>query len=158
MFPLLLLAFIVVPIAEIYVIIQVGVGDRGWNTIGLFCSTAWVGAWLVRREGFSILAQVQQSLACRRLPTNPLIDGLLVLVAGALMLTPGFLTDGVGLLLLARRCARSCALPGAFAGRVQVSGVRFGPGPGGGVTDVGSSDVTDRPEPPGAIELGPIDD
>ena len=99
MFRFLLLAFIVVPIVELYLIFQVGSVIGGWETFGLLILDSIIGAWLVRREGFSILAKVQDSLTKGEAPTNSIIDGLLVLVAGALMLTPGFLTDGVGLVL-----------------------------------------------------------
>jgi UPF0716 protein FxsA len=168
-FRILLLAFIVVPIAELYVIIQVGSAIGGWETIGLLVLDSVVGAWLVRREGFSILAKVQGSLANGELPTNSLIDGLLVLVAGALMLTPGFLTDGLGLVLLlppSRTIVRT-ALKKRFAGRITVGGGPYG-GPfggrdGGGITDVRWTEnpptgPDGRDEPPGPIELGPVSD
>ncbi len=169
MFRFLVIAFLIVPIIEIYLIIQVGGAIGGWNTIGLLVLDSIIGAWLVRREGFSILAQVQMSLAKGKAPTNELIDGMLVLFAGALMLTPGFLTDGLGLLLLippTRAVVRN-AVKGRLAGRVQIGG--FGPGGFGGFgrrqwTDADSAVVDDDPhddpddDPPGAIELGPISD
>jgi UPF0716 protein FxsA len=158
-FRILLLAFLIVPIAELYVIIQIGSLIGGWETIGLLILDSVIGAWLVRREGFSILAKVQTSLARGELPTNPLIDGLLVLVAGALMLTPGFITDGVGLLLLLppTRAVVRTGLKRRFAGRITVAG--SGPFGRTGFTDVRGTDTTpddDGPdEPPGAIEMGP---
>ena len=166
MFRILLLAFIVVPIAELYVIIQVGSAIGGWETIGLLILDSVVGAWLVRREGFSILAKVQGSLANGELPTNSLIDGLLVLIAGALMLTPGFLTDGLGLVLLlppSRTVVRT-ALKRRFAGRITVAGGPYrGPFGGGDVTDVRwtdgpAPDADRRDDPSGPIELGPVSD
>lgn len=177
MFRILLLAFIVVPIAELYLIIQIGSVIGGWDTIGLLVLDSVVGAWLVRREGFSILAKVQGSLSRGEAPTDSLIDGLLVLVAGALMLTPGFLTDGVGLLLLlppSRAIVRTM-LKRRFAGRIAVAGSGFGGAGFGGAgfggpqwgeeewTDVRSTDTTvpdppEHDEPPGAIELGPSTD
>ena len=169
MFGLLALAFLVVPIVEIYLIIQVGSAIGGWETVGLLIVISVVGAWLVRFQGLAILARVQRSLAEGKLPTDPLIDGLLVLVAGALMLTPGFLTDGVGLLLLlppSRLVVRS-SLKKRFAGRVSVGGGAYG-GPFGGVqwtnVTVHDTDGTIREtdgwdEPPSdPIELGPADD
>lgn len=172
MFRFLVIAFIVVPIIEIYLIVQVDAAIGGWETLALLVLDSVIGAWLVRREGFSILAKVQTALGRGSLPTNELIDGMLVLFAGALMLTPGFLTDGLGFILLlppTRAVVRN-ALKRRFAGRISVGGGSFGApfgatfgGPG--VTDVQWSDVPadpddadDRDDPPGAIELGPIPD
>ncbi|MDG2025799.1 MAG: FxsA family protein [Acidimicrobiales bacterium] len=172
MFGFLLLLFAVVTLTEIWLIVQVNQVLGGWETFGLLILDSAIGAWLVKREGMSILAKIQRSLGEGELPTNALIDGLLVLVAGALMLTPGFLTDGLGLLLLlppTRAIVREI-LKKRFAWRVQVGGGAFaggfGPGfsPGsgfGGFTDVDASDISaedDGNEPPGAIELGPTSD
>ena len=169
MFGILALAFLVVPIVEIYLIIQVGSAIGGWETVGLLVLISVVGAWLVRFQGLAILARVQRSLSAGQLPTDPLIDGLLVLVAGALMLTPGFLTDGVGLLLLlppSRLVVRS-SLKKRFAGRVSVGGGAYG-GPFGAArwTDVTIHDTAGTirdadgwEDPPSdSIELGPADD
>lgn len=175
MFRFLVLAFIIVPIIEIYLIVQVGTAIGGWETVGLLVLDSVIGAWLVRREGFSILARVQAALGRGELPTNELIDGLLVLFAGALMLTPGFLTDGLGfaLLLPPSRAIVRTVLKARFAGRVSVGGGAYGApfeaGFGGtGFTDVRWTDVTvdgeddtvvgEDDDPPGAIELGPISD
>jgi UPF0716 protein FxsA len=152
-FGLLALAFLVVPIVEIYLIIQVGSAIGGLETVGLLILVSVVGAWLVRHQGLTILARLQQSLARGEMPTDPLIDGLLVLLAGALMLTPGFLTDAVGLFLLlppTRLLART-ALKRRFAGRISVGRGAYG----GPFRDVRWTDVTvydhrhdddDRPE------------
>jgi UPF0716 protein FxsA len=167
-FRFLVIAFIIVPIAEIYLIVQVDAAIGGWETLGLLVLDSVIGAWLVRREGFSILARVQAALARGELPTNELIDGLLVLFAGALMLTPGFLTDGLGFVLLLppTRAVVRTILKTRFAGRVSVGGGTFGAPfgsgfAGPGFTDVPSTDVSPDDEdddPPGAIELGPISD
>ena len=100
MFVVLLIALLSVPLLELYVIIQVAGGVGTAQTIGLLVLVSVVGAWMVRRSGLGVLAQVQQRLSRGELPTVELVDGLLIVIAGALMLTPGFLTDGVGLLLL----------------------------------------------------------
>lgn len=175
MFRFLVIAFIIVPIIEIYLIVQVDAAIGGWETVGLLVLDSIIGAWLVRREGFSILAKVQTALGRGDLPTNELIDGMLVLFAGALMLTPGFLTDGLGFLLLlppSRAIVRN-ALKSRFAGRISVGGgaygASFGSSFGGpGFTDVHGTDVTthdrgddrddDGDDPPGAVELGPSSD
>lgn len=167
MFRFLVIAFIIVPIIEIYLIVQVGAALGGWETLGLLVLDSIVGAWLVRREGFSILARVQAALGRGELPTDELIDGLLVLLAGALMLTPGFLTDGLGFVLLLppTRAVVRTVLKTRFAGRVTVGGgaygTPFGASFGGaGFTDVSGTDVTvdGDDDPPGPIELGPISD
>jgi len=169
-FRFLVIAFSIVPITEIYLIVQVDAAIGGWETLGLLVLDSLVGAWLVRREGFSILAKVQGELGRGELPTNALIDGMLVLFAGALMLTPGFLTDALGFVLLlppTRAVVRNM-LKTQFAGRVNVAGGGvYGASFGGGgfadprFTDVPSSEVTiddDDDSPSGAIELGPASD
>lgn len=99
--PLLVLAFIVVPLVELYVIIQVGQVIGALPTIALLLFVSIAGAWLVKREGMRAWRRFRDALDAPRVPTKEVIDGALVLFAGALMLTPGFLTDIVGLLLLA---------------------------------------------------------
>ena len=96
----LFLIFVVTPIVELTVIVQVAGSTGVMNTIGLLILVSLVGAWLVRREGLGILRRAQAELAKGRMPGRELVDGLLVLLAGALMLTPGFVTDAVGLALL----------------------------------------------------------
>jgi UPF0716 protein FxsA len=164
-FRFLVITFLIVPIIEIYLIVQVGAAIGGWETLGLLVLDSVIGAWLVRREGFSILAGVQAALGRGELPTNELVDGLLVLFAGALMLTPGFLTDGFGFVLLLppSRAVVRTFLKARFAGRVSVGGGAYGASFGGaGFTDVRWTDVTtvddEGDDPPGAIELGPISD
>jgi len=96
----LFLIFVVTPIVELAVIVQVAGSTGVMNTIGLLVLVSLVGAWLVRCEGLGILRRAQAELAKGRMPGRELVDGLLVLLAGALMLTPGFVTDAVGLALL----------------------------------------------------------
>jgi UPF0716 protein FxsA len=97
---LLVLLFIVVPIAELYVIIQVGQALGVLETIGLLILVSVVGAWLAKREGLGVLRRVRQQLDAGRVPAGEVLDGFLILLAGALLLTPGFLTDVVAILLL----------------------------------------------------------
>ncbi len=97
---ILFLVFVVTPIVELAVIVQVAGSAGVLNTIGLLVLVSVVGAWLVRREGLGILRRAQREAAAGRIPGREIIDGLLVLGAGALMLTPGFVTDAVGLALL----------------------------------------------------------
>jgi UPF0716 protein FxsA len=96
----LVVLFLVLPIAELYVIVQVASGVGVLNTIGLLILVSVVGAWLCRREGMSVLGRLRAALDRYELPHRELVDGALVLFAGALLLTPGFLTDVLGVLLL----------------------------------------------------------
>lgn len=96
---LILLTFILVPIAEIAVFIEAGqIIGLGW-TLAVVLATAAAGTWLLRRQGLRVLAQTQARLNRGELPMGEMFTGLCLLVAGALLLTPGFLTDSVGLLL-----------------------------------------------------------
>ncbi|MBW3697307.1 membrane protein FxsA [Vibrio sp. T187] len=100
MFPILLLLFIFVPIIEIGLFIQVG-GFLGlWPTIGLVLVTAFVGASLVRSQGIQTLMSVQGRLQQGELPAQQILEGVMLAVAGVLLLTPGFMTDALGMLVL----------------------------------------------------------
>ncbi len=97
---LLLVAFVVVPIVEIYVIIQVGQVIGPWWTILLLVADSLFGAWLVRREGGRAWGALRSALDSGRMPSKELADGALILVGGTLMLAPGFVTDAFGILLI----------------------------------------------------------
>jgi UPF0716 protein FxsA len=94
---LLVLLFVVVPVAEIYLLIQVGQVIGGWWTVLLLLGSGFLGGYLVKREGARAWRALQTALAERRMPARELADGALVLVGGTLLLTPGFLTDAAGL-------------------------------------------------------------
>ena len=96
----LVLLFLLVPFVELYVIIQLGHAIGFGNTIAVMIIVSLVGAWLVKREGISALRKAQRELDAGRMPGKQLVDGLLILLAGALLLTPGFVTDVFGILLL----------------------------------------------------------
>jgi UPF0716 protein FxsA len=96
----LFLLFIVVPIAELYVIVQVAGGIGVLPTILLLIAVSVAGAWLVKWQGIVTLARFQRKVMSGQVPTAELVDGILVICAGALLLTPGFLTDLTGLALL----------------------------------------------------------
>ncbi|WP_342607714.1 FxsA family protein [Vibrio tritonius] len=100
MFPIILLLFIAVPIVEISLFIQVGHVLGVWPTIGLVLLTAFVGASLVRSQGIQTLMSVQQRLQQGELPAQQIFEGVVLVVAGLLLLTPGFLTDCTGMILL----------------------------------------------------------
>lgn len=97
---LLAVAFLVVPLLELFVIIQVGSAIGALNTIGLLVVVSVVGGWLMKREGLAVIRRVQDSLHAGIVPATEVVDGFLILLGGALMLTPGFLSDVVGLGLL----------------------------------------------------------
>jgi len=100
MFPLIATFFLAVPIIEIYLLIQVGqVIGAGW-TIMLVVLTAVIGVWLLRIQGMSTLTRAQRKLQENELPAREILEGMGLLVAGALLLTPGFFTDAVGFFLL----------------------------------------------------------
>ncbi|HEX9969497.1 MAG TPA: FxsA family protein [Acidimicrobiales bacterium] len=100
MLGVLALLFLVVPFAELYVLLQVGQWIGVGETIALLVVVSVVGAWLVKREGLGVLRRAQARLQEGTMPGRELVDGVLILFAGALLLTPGFLTDVVGVLLL----------------------------------------------------------
>ncbi len=100
MFAVLALLFLVVPFVELFVLIQVGHAIGALPTVGLLLVVAVVGAWLVKREGIGVVRRARDLLAAGEMPGRELVDGLLILFAGALMVTPGFFTDILGLALL----------------------------------------------------------
>ncbi len=100
MFPILLFLFIAVPVIEIALFIQVGGVLGVWPTIALGLLTAIVGASLVRSQGLQTLLTVQQRLAQGQLPAQQILEGVMLAVAGVLLLTPGFFTDILGMLVL----------------------------------------------------------
>lgn len=100
MFPVLAVLFLAVPLAELYVLIQVGQIIGGLETVGLLLLVSIVGAWLAKREGIGVLRRMQAAVNAGRVPGTELVDAFLILLAAALMLTPGFLTDIVAILLL----------------------------------------------------------
>ena len=100
MFFVAVLLLIVAPLVELYVIIQVAQSIGGWNTLGLLLLMGLVGGWLLKQQGLSVLRRIQTSVQAGRSPDKELVDGLLILVAGALMVAPGFIGDVIGYLLL----------------------------------------------------------
>ncbi|SPH23530.1 hypothetical protein DEA8626_02594 [Defluviimonas aquaemixtae] len=96
----LLIAFIAVPMIEIGLFIKVGGLIGLWPTLAIVLATAIAGSWLVRMQGSAALSRLRSSLNELRDPTEPIAHGAMILFAGALLLTPGFFTDTVGLLLL----------------------------------------------------------
>jgi UPF0716 protein FxsA len=96
----LVVLFVLVPLAELYVIIQVGQAFGALNTIALLILISMVGAWLMKREGINVWRRFQRQVETGHVPGRELADGVMILSAGALLMAPGFLTDAVGILLL----------------------------------------------------------
>jgi len=96
----LFLVFLAVPMIEIALFIQVGGLIGLWPTLAIVVLTAVLGTILVRSQGAQVLGRLRQSMSELKDPTEPLAEGAMILFAGALLLTPGFFTDSVGLLLL----------------------------------------------------------
>ena len=154
----LFVAFIVVPVVEIFLITQVA-GQLGWlETIMLVIGVSLVGAWLVKREGLSVIRRIRDSFSGARLPTEELADAGMIFFASALMLTPGFLTDALGLALLIPpiRAVLRPPVIRFFRNRIEIrtTGIRggFGPPPGFGRTvydarATAEADLTDITEP-----------
>jgi UPF0716 protein FxsA len=159
MFGLLALLFLVVPIAELYVIVQVAGGIGVPETILLLIAISVVGAWLAKREGIGVLRRMQLTVTQGRVPSSEIVDGALVLFAGALMITPGFLSDCLAILLLlppTRAVVRGAVLRRIRAGgRVIRVITTSGPAPrrAGGVWDVDGWE--DPPNPTDRPPLGP---
>ena len=89
--------FVVVPIAEIWLLIQLGQAVGPWWTILILLADGALGSWLVKREGGRAWAALSEALSSGRMPSKELADGALILVGGTLLVTPGFLSDLVGL-------------------------------------------------------------
>ncbi len=96
----LLLIFIAIPLIEIGLFIQLG-GFLGlWPTLAIVLITAIIGSWLVRAQGLQAMANIRNSMSGLADPSEALANGAMILLAGVLLLTPGFFTDGVGFLLM----------------------------------------------------------
>ena len=140
---LLVLLFIVVPIAELFVIIQVGEWIGVVPTLLLLLLDAVLGSWLLKREGRAAWRRFNQALAEKRIPGKEVADGFLVILGGALLIAPGFLTDILGVLLLIpvtravfrrilRRWTMGRVAVVGFPGAGGASWGGFGSGPRGG--------------------------
>ncbi len=100
MFLKLLILFIVIPIIEIAILVKIGSLLGFWPTMLIVIATGISGATLARIQGFLVLTRIRTELQMGRMPAEELIDGLLILIGGILLLTPGLLTDLMGFLML----------------------------------------------------------
>ena len=137
----LLAMFIAIPIIEIALFIEIGSWIGLWPTLAIVIVTAFAGTTLLRLQGFAVLQRSQEAIARNELPVQEVFDGICLLVAGILLLTPGFFTDGIGFLLFIPPFRRFAAIIiGRWLGRlgkISVSKGAFkdgqrGPGPGQG--------------------------
>ena len=88
--------FVVMTLLEIYVLVTVGQAIGGLSTVLLVIVTALIGSTLLRQQGWSTMAKAQQSIAEGKTPALEMLEGVVILVSGVLLLTPGFITDGLG--------------------------------------------------------------
>lgn len=100
MFLRLLLLFTIVPVIEIYLLIKAGSLIGGLPTVCILLAISFLGAYLVRSQGFRIIASIRNELSQGRLPAAQMLDGALILIGGILLMTPGFFTDFLGIFFL----------------------------------------------------------
>ncbi|MEM8995819.1 MAG: FxsA family protein [Acidobacteriota bacterium] len=142
MFFRLLLLFTLLPLVELWLLLNVGSRLGVPATVALVFGTGVLGAWLARRQGLDTWKRLQTETAAGRLPTDAMVDGLLILIAGAVLLTPGILTDLAGFFLLTpdgRAWIRRAA--------VDSMAQRFKRGDGGRVIV-----IEPEPKPPGSSD------
>ncbi len=93
---ILLFLFVILPVVEIYTLIKVGSAIGAMSTIALILVTAFIGAGLLKRQGYATLARAREKMGQGALPAREMVEGIFLAVGGALLLTPGFITDGIG--------------------------------------------------------------
>lgn len=157
----LFVLLIVAPLVELYAIIQVAQVIGGWETIALLVIESMIGAWLLKRQGLATLARISEATGAGRVPDKELVDGFLIMVAGALMVAPGFIGDVIAYLLLLpptravvrvplmRRLARRTS--GLFSTMTSGPGARFvGTFRAGTIYDATGHDTAADNDGPGA--------
>lgn len=100
MYPIAAIIFLVIPVIEIYVLIQVGEIIGALWTVSLVVLTAVIGVRLLKQQGMSTMMKAQQKMQAGALPAGEMVEGVALVIAGAFLLTPGFFTDAIGFLLL----------------------------------------------------------
>jgi UPF0716 protein FxsA len=168
-----LLAFIVIPIAELLLLFEVADMIGGLATLGLVICTAFIGLSVLRRQGFNTLNRANQRMEAGQLPGHEIVEGMMLAVAGALLLTPGLITDAIGFCLLTPMIRRRLADrvlrtgTGFFVGGFQSrngfgGGFHTGSDPGSGPGRQGQGDiidgeVVDKDDPAGSDRLSSRD-
>jgi UPF0716 protein FxsA len=150
MFARLALLFVTVPLIELALLVWVGGRIGFWPTMALVIITGVLGATLARRAGVQVLLRIRTEMAAGRMPVTPMVDGLLVLIGGIVLLTPGLLTDilGFALLIPATRQLFRGTVQKRLKRMVETQQIRVGGfGPGGGFGGFGG--------PPGPGNPGP---
>ncbi|MEO5709894.1 MAG: FxsA family protein [Nocardioidaceae bacterium] len=133
----LVVLFVVLPVVEVYVLIQVGQVIGAWWTVLLLLADGFLGGWLMKREGGRAWRSLREALETRRMPARELADATMILVGGTLLLTPGFVSDIAGFFLVlpfTRPIARTALtrfLTRKFLAGPQAAGTRQRPGPDG---------------------------
>lgn len=129
----LIVAFVALPLLEIYVIIQVGQVIGAWWTLALLVLDSIIGGWLVKREGARAWRALREALSAGRMPAGELADAALILIGGTLMLTPGFVSDVVGIVMILplTRPLFRLLLATLVARRITAVPIGFGPRAGG---------------------------
>ena len=169
---ILLFAFIAIPIVEISVFIEVGGRIGLWPTIMIIILTAMIGTWMLRQQGLSVLFRIRENLDANRVPVRELFDGVCLVIGGAFLLTPGFVTDAIGFLLFipAIRAVLAATIAARVIARadVHVHGhsqggwqSRPGPGPkdgGGPIIDGDFEEVRPDDDGPDRPQLDHEDD
>ena len=151
----LALVFVVLPVVEIFILIQIGQVIGAWWTIVLLIADGFFGSWLMKHEGARAFAALRAALQAGRMPARELADGALILVGGVLLVTPGFLTDVAGLF-----CVLPFTRPVARAALTRVVSSRLvtvnAPGPGS--PDPSPHRRTDpgTPQRPGPVVQGEV--
>ena len=167
--PLLAAAFVVVPLVEIWAILQVGQLVGPWWTILLLVLDSLLGAWLIKREGGRAWSALRTALQQGRMPAREIADGALILIGGTLMLSPGFVLDIAGILLIlpftrpvARRLLTTVVERRLVVAPTFGGGAGFGPGfgagfgPGFGPRSTPGDDERPGPGPGGPVVRGDV--
>ena len=144
----LLLLFIAIPVLEMYILIEVGSFIGAIPTIGLVVLTATLGVWLLKLEGTATFNKMQDKLKNGEIPGRELLEGIMLLIGGALLLTPGFITDAIGfcclLPMLRKPIAQWLLDRGLLMNKMNFSQTRFGSSAHLTIIDGEYEDQTDR--------------
>lgn len=154
----LLLVFTIVPTVELWLLFKVGDRIGGAETLLLVIGTGILGARMAQREGLSVIHQIQEDAVNGTTPATTLVEGVMILIGGVLLITPGVLTDVVGFSFIVPWTRRALAGPVQrfFASRVHFQGVQIGnprPGPSARQT----ADAFSHPTPDSSSEESPFD-
>jgi UPF0716 protein FxsA len=149
---------LVIPIVEIYLFIQVSDAIGFWNALGILILVSLFGVWVVKRQGARVWARFNEQVAAGGTITREVADGVCLLLAGALLIVPGFVTDAVGLLLLlppVRALARRIVV-GRYSGKtaVRVITASYGRPVDGATIDTTATESTPAREDPPRGQLG----